>query len=297
MKKTLLVYNPSAGEKGTSSAELIEQITANGFSCKHVNVKDNWLKEGLDTDLIVAAGGDGTIRKVVSRLLSRKQLDKRIPLAMLPLGTANNIGLTLGIDGNIGKLIKNWRNAKKRTIDVGFAKYKSGEGFFLEGTGCGVFPQLIKEMDRKNLEYVESATEELQLALTVLYGIVHEYKACACKVTADDEVREGKFLMVEVLNIQSIGPNIRAAARANPADGKFDVVLVPEDKRAALAAYVLGRLNNKEIPFPCERLKAAKVQLQWDGALAHIDDELIRLKSSKVKLHIEVRPNVLDVLI
>lgn len=296
MKKTLLVYNPRAGEKGKSSAALMEQITSNGFSCKHAHVKDNWLKEGMDADLIVAAGGDGTIRKVASRLLNRKQLDKRIPLAMLPLGTANNIGLTLGIKGSIAKLIKGWCNAKIKTIDVGFAKYKDGEGFFLEGAGCGVFPRLIREMDRKNLQYVESTREELQLALTVLYGIVQEYTACACKIIADDEVREGKFLMVEVLNIQSIGPNIRAAARANPADGKFDVVLVPENNRAELAAYVLGRLNNKEIPFPCERLKAVKVQLQWEGSLVHIDDELIRLKS-EAKLDLEIRPNLLDVLV
>jgi diacylglycerol kinase (ATP) len=57
------------------------------FDVRYVSVKQDDIEQALDkkTDLIVIAGGDGTITEVTTKLP-----DRSIPVAVLPLGTANN---------------------------------------------------------------------------------------------------------------------------------------------------------------------------------------------------------------
>lgn len=295
MEEAILLYNPNAGEEEDKRTALISQITRAGLKCTHVLIDENWLEHSEVTDLIVVAGGDGTVRKVAIALLARKLQEKRVPLALLPMGTANNVATTLQIEGTVSQQVRKWKQADIRAIDVGWMSHSAGEGLFLEGAGFGVFPRLIKVMDKKKLNAVGSAAEELELAMTVLHGIIQEYKAKYCKITADDVCIEGKFLLVEVMNMQSIGPNLRLAPEADPADGKLEVVYVLEEDRAKLAACILDRLRGEETTIPCQRIKASRIQLQWDGRLAHADDELIRPKKKK-GLYIEVRPGVLDIL-
>ncbi len=61
-------------------------------------------------DFIVAAGGDGTIRKITKELLDRKLSEKTWPIALLPLGTANNIAQTLEINGTSEDIIHSWHS-------------------------------------------------------------------------------------------------------------------------------------------------------------------------------------------
>src|ERR1051325_5153423 len=98
MKKVKLLHNPTAGDEEHSKKELVALIKSNGYDCKYSSTKDkDWAEFEEDLDFLIAAGGDGTIRKITKELLNRKKLEKILPIAPLPLGTANNIAKTLNI--------------------------------------------------------------------------------------------------------------------------------------------------------------------------------------------------------
>src|ERR1044072_2398775 len=99
MKIARLFHNPTAGEGEHTRKKLVSLMEAAGFDCSYSSTKKKrWEKiESKDTDFIVIAGGDGTVRKVAEELLDQKVLNKILPIGLLPLGTANNIAKTLNI--------------------------------------------------------------------------------------------------------------------------------------------------------------------------------------------------------
>ena len=99
MQATLIV-NPNSGIMGKAQPEeLIEALREASYKTV---LKSTSSEEELDTvlngisGLVVSAGGDGTFRAVATRMLGKK-----VPLTHLRLGTANNIGHALGIEGSV----------------------------------------------------------------------------------------------------------------------------------------------------------------------------------------------------
>ncbi len=61
----------------------------------------------------------------------------------MPLGTANNIGKTLGIAGDARDFIRTWRDAQPRPFDLGVVKIASQSEPFVEAVGGGIFGEVI----------------------------------------------------------------------------------------------------------------------------------------------------------
>jgi len=77
------------------------------------------------------------------RLHADRDIAHRIPITVLPVGTANNIARSLGIEGEVGGLLSGLSNAKTRYLDVGLARGPWGERNFLEAVGCGSIAEAI----------------------------------------------------------------------------------------------------------------------------------------------------------
>jgi len=298
MKRAKLLHNTSAGKEDHGADDLIEEIRSNGFECSYSSTKKKELKKlDEDFDFLVAAGGDGTVRKITKYLLKREQIEKPWPVALLPLGTANNIAKTLGLEGDTSHLVHGWHNAKLQPFDVGDVFHNKNEvGFFLESFGFGIFPRLMKEMNKETIDESASADEKITLALKVLYRIICSYKPKYCKVIADGKDFSGKFLMMEVMNSKSIGPNLLIAPNADPGDGEFELVFIPEEKREDLAAYVQHRMDGREMNFEFPVVQAKDISLAWNGTDVHMDDELIKLKKSN-QVYIHPRSGLLEFMV
>src|SRR5436190_20739936 len=102
--------------------------------------KKTWKKINEKADFLVVAGGDSTIRKITKELLDRKLSEKTWPIALLPLGTANNIAQTLNIEGNTEEIIQSWHHIHVKAFDVGRIHGLPKVDFFLESLGYGIFP-------------------------------------------------------------------------------------------------------------------------------------------------------------
>lgn len=294
MKVAKLLHNPKAGEGEYTHKKLARLINRAGYDCSYSSTKkEGWDKiKTSESDIIVVAGGDGTVRKV-----ARVVLDKQMPLALLPLGTANNIAKTLGISGKPEEVIETWDNGILKPFDVGrIYGLKKEAGFFLEGIGYGVFPRLMKEMKKKKHDLPESPEENLRIAWETLHDIILSSKARYCKISLDGADYSGKFLLAEVMNTQSIGPNLNLTPVGDPSDGEFEVILVSERQRDEFAAYIHNKLHGIEQPPIFNILKAKNLELYWEGRLLHIDDEIIQLKKSK-EVRIKMQEGLLKFLV
>ncbi len=298
MKTVKLLHNPGAGEAEHSKKNLVAHIRTAAFDCSYSSTKEDEWEESIPykTDFIAIAGGDGTVRKLARHLLNRRLMDKRFPIGLIPLGTANNIARTLGISGTPQEIIANWKNKNIRKIDIGRIYNLRQSKFFMEGLGYGVFPRLMRKMkDRQNQS--DDPEAELRSALRLLHEIILTSRAKPCHIKVDGKAYYGKYLMAEVMNVHSIGPNLNIAPHADPGDGRLEVILVTEEQREQLANYILHRLENgKEEPFFHEALSAKKIEIVWEGGQLHTDDQLIPIKKSK-KIKIEVEKGLLDFLV
>jgi diacylglycerol kinase (ATP) len=90
--RALLLHNPKAGAGHCVPNELIETVTKAGFCVTYHSTKKKGYKQALREkwDRVIIAGGDGTVARAV-----RDLRDRRIPIAILPMGTANNVARSL----------------------------------------------------------------------------------------------------------------------------------------------------------------------------------------------------------
>ncbi|MCE7038870.1 diacylglycerol kinase family protein [Dyadobacter sp. CY312] len=297
MKKATLLHNPTAGENDFTKTELLDTIKKQGFDVSYASVKkDDWDKFSNDTDFLIIAGGDGTVRRVAKVLMKRERIEKQYPIAILPHGTANNIAGTLKIDGKVKDIVKSWQTATLKRFDIGKVGGLKDQTFFLEAFGLGIFPRLIKVMEKMDDDIGDDVDQKLKVAQAVLYDIVLNYKPQKCKIVADGAEYSGRYIMVEVMNTRSIGPRLELAPNGDPGDGEFDVVLISEEDQQKFGLFLLNQLNEGQETFSFTTIRAKKLEIEWEGKDLHVDDE--RLKpESPIRVSVEILPGMLEFMV
>jgi diacylglycerol kinase (ATP) len=298
MKKAKVLHNPEAGEGDTSRKDLLGKIESAGFECSYSSTKQfRW--ENMETeeiDFLILAGGDGTVRKIAEEVLARKVIEKKLPLGLLPFGTANNIAKTLGLSGSASDIIAGWRTGTRKKFDVGTIDGLEKPSFFLESFGYGLFPKLMQQMKKQSKNETTDPKEKLQTALGLLHALILEAPLKKCSLFVDEKDHSGEFLLLEVMNTRSIGPNLNLAPEADAGDGEFDVVLIADKQRQLLAEYVAKKMEGIEVPFDFPLLKAKKVKIFWEGKHVHVDDEYYKMEEP-VQIKIELREGLLEFLL
>jgi diacylglycerol kinase (ATP) len=135
--------NPASGNVEPKSRELVENRLrglTDSLEVHEVTPASKLVEEAKSAaeggaELVVVAGGDGTIREVASGMVKTG-----VPLGILPLGTFNNLALSLGIPREIDGACDILARGHPRKIDVGLANERH---FFFEAAGVGVDAELF----------------------------------------------------------------------------------------------------------------------------------------------------------
>jgi diacylglycerol kinase (ATP) len=276
--RTLLVHNPTAGAAHPSADELIARLYAAGFSPTYQSTKDDGYREALgeDWDLVIVAGGDGSVARV-----ARVLRDRTIPIAILPIGTANNIARALGLAGDVEDLISRLRTAQPRRLDVGLAEGPWGKRRFLEAVGFGAIAKAISHSGPKPPKAlrIDSGREELQ-------KFVQEAEAERFEFNVDGELFAGDFLLLEILNLKLTGPALPILFAAAPDDGLLEIVFLLESERAQMSAWLK---NPEDAPSPVTVRKGRKINVNWERSYARIDSRvyLPPKGASPIKIRLE----------
>ena len=270
--RATLIHNPAAGDGKPSRADLEEILREAGFQVRYQSTKKDWKKAlNARSDLVVAAGGDGTVSKVIRQLGGSGRA-----IALLPIGTANNVARTAAVLGDARELAKTWRNAKAGPFDIGVAATSDEQHLFVEGCGGGVFADVIAEGSGEVERGSSLVGTETDRALVLLRGIVERAKARHWQIDADGTDVSGDYLGVEAMNIRHVGPSVAIAPDADPGDGRLDVVLIRPSDRRALLTYVDKRLEQHAVKIPkLTTIRAQRVTLSVSGGRLRVDDDLL----------------------
>src|SRR5690349_3584412 len=135
--RVILMHNPSAGHQNHSAEKLIDEIQAAGHEVIANVRKRQQLTVELDEacDLVVVAGGDGTVGKALRAVRGRD-----IPVVAMPYGTANNLSRVMGCGGADW-----WDQGTVKPFDLACAKVGDESMRFAEAFGFGAFPRVIHQ--------------------------------------------------------------------------------------------------------------------------------------------------------
>lgn len=300
MKIIQIVHNPTAGKRKHGRESLMDLVKETGHLVNYVSTDENNWKEFIENemDAILVAGGDGTLHKVANEL--RNNPEKKVPIYLLPIGTANNIAKTLQIPRRTFPLAESFDKSTE-SYDCGKVIGLSGEDFFVESIGFGIFPELISEMKKNYLkeDEDETAPDKLKRTVEVFLKIVKEFKGQKAKIKFDGITVKGKFLLIELMNIKYLGPNLKLAPRADPSDGYFDLVMIAEENRHDLERYleniIQGKTTNDLLEKFVKTIRVRKAKFKYKGPAVHVDDNLITDYEGK-SLKVEIIPGALEFL-
>ena len=295
------MHNPKAGDAQHGKKQLLAALAKAGHQATYQSTNKRDYRKALKkpTDLVLAAGGDGTVVKVGSRLIGTG-----IPLSVLPLGTANNLARSLGFVGSHEEIMTGLQSGKKRTFDVGIARGKWGKRYLFEGAGGGLLADYVqaakKEKKKKQASKEVSREQEMTRHVSLLRRMLHDYPARKWKIQIDGRDISGRYILWEAMNIRSVGPALFLAPWAATRDGEFDFVCVREDDRPILMRHLDARLAGEKTKFPFSTRKFRKLKTVWKKSTFHFDDKLWPRKKQKPgspsEIEITVKPSALLIL-
>jgi YegS/Rv2252/BmrU family lipid kinase len=211
-------------------------------------------------EVVIAAGGDGTINEVIQELAGTETA-----LGVLPIGTVNDwareIGIPLDVKGARDILV----HGRTRHIDLG----RVNEHYFLLMVGIGLDGAITQKVEQHPLKRLGVVG---YLLASIWYGL--RYRSFVTSVISNEREHKTSALQIVVGNTQLYGGAIKFTWQAKADDGLLDVVIV---RRRG----VLGRLlvavelvlpGKKRMPWiTYERSEAIEIQtpepvaMQIDG--------------------------------
>lgn len=286
----VLFYSESAGD-GVGLARLREAVTGAGHKLVHVVERRHHPESLLDVpaDLVVAAGGDGTVGAAARALAGRG-----VPLGVLPLGTANNVARSLGIGGTVDDVAASWLTARRRPLDLGRVRLPEGEERFLEAVGGGLVAAGIAAHESRPGADAAPTHQKIPDALRAYRDALESLEARPCRVSIDGETRSDALLLVEVLNIASVGPRLELACAVDSSDGQFSVVTASASDRDSLRDYLRTREGEDPGPAGLASTPAREVTIRGWSRL-HVDDRIVDV-DPEVPIALSLEPGALDVL-
>lgn len=296
--KAHLIYNPNAARTGRiAPQEVLETLLSLDYEpIYQPTLEEEHLDRVLEAidGLVVIAGGDGSVRAVVRRLL-----DQPVKITILPLGTANNIARTLGIEGAPHDLLAGLADPITRSLDIGRVRLPDQEMYFLEGAGCGLFGNAFAAFHRPDGYGHQTDEKSITRSIEAVLTALDMEQTFNLHVTIDGEEFEGKLLALEVLNTPVIGPGLKLSMDADPGDGLLDVVRIRPEARDEMWDYMQSLLAREVGELPSVKVnRGKKVQLRWTGLPLHADARVYAVeKGREISATFDLYPEPMEVWI
>jgi diacylglycerol kinase family enzyme len=268
--RVLLIHNPKAGDGKHSKKQLMASLTRCGHQAFYQSIKKRGWQKAFKkpVDLVIAAGGDGTVHQTAWQLI-----ETGIPLAILPLGTANNLARSLGFTESVDEILQSLHCGKSRPFDIGVARSGSQTDYFLEAAGGGLFADYFPAA-KANETKGASPEEELKAHLSLLRELALDYRARPWKISIDGKDISGRYILWGAMNIRSAGPALHLTPKAKTDDGRLDFVAVHEHDRKVFIKHVDAHLAERKERLPLSPRKFREFKITSPFGSMHLDGEL-----------------------
>ena len=272
--KTLIVLNPVAGSVG-NVGELAQKLRLINDAELRVATKqgdaENFSREAADHgfDLIVAAGGDGTLNAVINGLGERIS---DVSVGLVPLGTGNDFARSLNLPKDIDASIELIERRQTRQIDA--VRVTSDCTRYFVNVSGGGFSGIVDEKLTPEMKTTWGPLAYLRGAAKAL----PELCAYRTEMLLDDlEQIAMNLYNVIIANGRYVAGGIPIAREAVIDDGLLDIILIPE-RPAAQIALLMGQilmgehLTNEALVF---RRAAKLAVISHPGMWFNVDGELV----------------------
>lgn len=282
IQNALVIHNPNAGYRGNARRKSVDKarriLALNGIEADlaetsapghateiaHQAVRDH-------RQLVIACGGDGTLNEVVNGL-AQSSNGNRVPLGLLPAGTANILAKELDIPWDIPRAAQRLAHGEIREIALGLAtplEQPERKRYFLSVAGAGPDGMIVYSID---------------LALKARVGIlaywwagmgqVFRYAFPRFRVRIRDQQLQGTLVVVG--RTKHYGGPFKITDQADLFTDEFEVLVLTTQSGLRYLSYLpalwTGNLRQeKDVHFCksekvlCEPLDTRPVHAQVDG--------------------------------
>lgn len=266
MKKALLIINPKAGKMQLKNkvldivTELSREYTVTVCPTAYRNHAKELASTADEYDLVVCAGGDGTLNETVCGLMEAKS---NLPLGYIPAGSTNDFAAGLGLSKQPIKAAQAIVEGSLHPQDIGLF---NGERRFTYIASFGAFTETSYNTSQNLKNTLGHMAYLLEGAKSI-----PKIKAISMTVHYDDHTLSGEFLFGGVANATSIGGvvHLKNDPKLNFSDGVFELLLIRKPKNISeLQKIVSSLLQYKYDGELVQLLRASRVECEFEGELA-----------------------------
>ncbi len=195
-----------------------------------------------------------------------------IPLAILRLGTANNLARTLGFTESVDEILQSLHCGKGQPFDVGVARTSSRSEYFLEAAGGGLFADYFPAAEA-NEKKDASPEEELTAHLSLLRELSLDYPARKWRISIDGKDISGRYILWGAMNIRSAGPRSISLRRQQHTMAGWILSAVREHEREIFIKHVDAHLAGRKARVPLTSHKFRELVITSPPGAMHLDGE------------------------
>ncbi len=215
MKKALLLVNQHSRKGQNLLSQATVKLQALGFDLivestnRADEISDTIRRHQNQVELVIVGGGDGTLNCAIEGLI-----DTKLPLGILPMGTANDLARTLGIPTDLSAACQLIASGKVRLIDLGWV---NGQHFF-NVASLGLSVQITQRLTKD----VKQRWGVLAYAFTALQTI-WESRPFRAEIKVNNQSFNVKTIQIAIGNGRYYGGGMTVAEDATIDDRRLDL--------------------------------------------------------------------------
>ena len=261
MKKCVIIYNPESGYKKNKFDINICRKLLNEKDYDVIFMKTSKKGDAYDfvynmnnVDLVIVAGGDGTLNEAISGNIKR---DKPLLLSHLPIGTVTDVGKLYGFTKNTLKDLNLMLDGEIKNIDVGLINNIP----FLYVSCFGNYTNISYETPRK----LKKMFGRFGYFLFAIKSIGKKIKRYHIKYEIDNKEYEGDFSFIFITNSSRVAGLNNIYDDVKLDDNKFEIALcdVKSKRNLIKTFYAIRTCDIKDIPnikyFQADNIKLENI--------------------------------------
>ncbi|AAP24356.1 diacylglycerol kinase [Bacillus tropicus] len=271
MKRARIIYNPTSGRElfKKSLPEVLQKLEQAGYeaSCHATTGPGDATvaaRQAADRkfDVVIAAGGDGTLNEVVNGLVGHEHRPK---FGIIPVGTTNDFARAIGVPRSIEEAADIICEGKTVPLDLG----RANDTYFINIAGGGRITELTYEVPSK-LKTVLGQLAYYLKGIEMLPSLHPTY----VEIEYDGKLLQEEITMFLITNTRSVGGFEKVAPYASINDGLFDLLVLKKGSiadliKAATQAQRGEHINNPKVLYTqANRIKVHspdKLMINLDG--------------------------------
>ncbi len=276
MKRARIIYNPTSGRElfKRHLPDVLMKLEQAGYetSCHATTCEGDATAAARiaverQYDLVIAAGGDGTLNEVVNGIAEQAYRPK---IGLVPMGTTNDFARALHIPRDINAAVDIIIKGDTIPIDIG----RMNERYFINIAGGGRITELTYEVPSK----LKTMLGQLAYYLKGI-EMLPSIKATEVRIEYDGKLFEGEAMLFLIGLTNSVGGFERLAPDASINDGMFTLLILKKTNLAEFVRIASLAIRGDHIHDPnviytqANRIKVSSsenMQLNLDGELGGV---------------------------